>query len=840
MSCSKILQSFKSELLENFIKYFTNETNNSLFIGIGRILPWNRNALLEIKSLDEESIIGDDNLIPLSLDTDREKATLRRNMFYMKEVTPNDFSFLIKNYEWQFGTIYDNYRDDDQLFDEPQRNFFVYNKTEKKIFKCLDNNNRSSSNNQPSSPNSSSEPFRTADGYTWKLMYKLSDDEEIKFGIKGFGDLIDFLPVKFIDYTPTVQEEIDQKQFQDSAINGSIEFVDINPEFKQFIGLDREVCTFNNRCYLYADSATGSTTIDIHQCTLSVQETDGALKNLIFSAQDSTTGLEIQRRLITDSQQIIVETAPKSGGETGICIVYMKLHLNTPTDRFLPENNTRYSIEPWIRILGDGESDGLTAKSTIGFNSAEFKTVFNHGDDGISRLRNIEVIDKGKNYLYAKTFFPSKSTEESSPILDNADPDFVGIKYLGPRDAVDATGDSSVERRWLNNSTNLLIPILPPLGGHGSNPLKELGSSDLLFKTLFEGSEENKLTPDNDFRQIFLIKNPILNNPIVHLRFDTILPSEMDIGTQIFDGSNSGVVKKIYNYSTDSPDGITGFEILVDSISGSFKDSSSITASGNASPFAISSSIFSDSYKEYNVAGTENKNLMVVRMTNQSGQPFNGRPRDVVVGCGSTGSNPSSPSLASGMIRKLNISGNIIDIFLEDFSGKFKENEKLMVIPKNPAISPSIQPGIVLGSRYQKEDVRNIGYSLIAKIEISTSSDDFNESSFSKDDLIYSYSECPSFNRNAQREEIIGNGHVYSYKRIDDQTAIVEVVGAKYQAFQVGQFIPYGEDDNCAIINNVIESEIKYDSGEILHINNLSPISRSSSSREEVNFVISL
>jgi hypothetical protein len=838
MSCSKIIQSFKSELLENYIKYFTNETSNSLFIGIGRTLPWNRNALFDLRGSDD-SELGNDSIVPLSLDSDQEKSVLRRNMFFIKEISPNDFSFLVRNYEWESGQIYDNYRNEDQLFEEPKRNFFIYNSLTKGVYKCLDNNDRSPSTVIPSEV-SNSVPFQTADGYTWKLMYRLTDDQETKFGIKGFDDLNDFIPVKFIDYSPTITEEIQQKQFQDSSLNGSIEFVDINSEFKEYIGLDRDICTFNDSCFLYADSPTGSTTIDIHQCTLKVGNTGaGALANLVFSAEN-LNGLEIQRRLIDDSKQVILQLdANGASGEDGLCITYVKLHLRHPTDRFLPKE-TRYRIEPWIKVLGDGESDGITSNSTIGLNSAEFKPVFNHesGANGVSRIRSIKVIDKGKNYLYAKAFFPSAGAEGSTS------PNFVGINYLGPMDisTTGTTENQSIFQRWLNNSTNLLIPVLPPLGGHGSNPLKELGSSDLLLKTIFQGNEENKLTPENDFRQIFLIKNPELNNPIIHLRFDTALPEEMEIGTQIFDGENSGIVKKIYNYSQIGGGGgmgVTGFELLVDSISGSFENSSGITGLGNIGALTLSQSRFSDSYKEYKIAGTENKNLMIVRTTNQSA--FTGKVRDVAIGCGSTGSNKISPSFASGMIRNLVVVGNNIDIFLEDFSGRFKEGENVMIVPKNSNINPSIQTGFVLGTRYQKENVLDVGYSLITKIEIQQddSEENFDQFSFENDQLIYSYSECP-VTRKSETEEIIGNGHLFSYQILSNSTAIIEVVGAKYNAFQVGQVIPYGSSINCAVINKVTESEIKYDSGEVLHINNLEPVARSSSSREEVNLVISL
>lgn len=51
-------------------------------------------------------------------------------------------------------------------------------------------------------------------------------------------------------------------------------------------------------------------------------------------------------------------------------------------------------------------------------------------------------------------------------------------------------------------------PIISPKNGHGSDPLTELGGSNLLINTRIKTSENGVLTTENDYRQIALIEDP--------------------------------------------------------------------------------------------------------------------------------------------------------------------------------------------------------------------------------------------------------------------------------------------------------------------------------------------
>jgi hypothetical protein len=53
------------------------------------------------------------------------------------------------------------------------------------------------------------------------------------------------------------------------------------------------------------------------------------------------------------------------------------------------------------------------------------------------------------------------------------------------------------------------IAMISPPGGHGSNPIYELGGSALMLNPTVRGTESGKLPATNDIRQISLLKDPI-------------------------------------------------------------------------------------------------------------------------------------------------------------------------------------------------------------------------------------------------------------------------------------------------------------------------------------------
>ena len=815
MSCSRIFQNFKTEILKKYAESFEYNNEDSLFLAIGRPIPWSRDPLGEtinytdsIGSTGTTSITqfyGSDELqsIPTPLDSDRERSGFLRNNIYMKKISSSDFCFLIPRYEWTSGTVYDSYRDEEELF-SPRRLFYVYNKANRGVYKCLDNNNSSPSTQAPSQV--TTESFSTSDGYTWKLIYRITVNDEIFSSVGGVNGQDEYVLTRYVDYKPFSDEEIQQQLIQDSATYGSVEFVEINPSFRGRITYDKIRCVIgNDSCYVYEDASIGATSIKINLCgNLSNHPTtNGFLNDLVFNVF-SGSGYG-QRRIITNSQLTSV-----LDGSGITCNQYITISFTNPLNLSLNETS-RFNIEPRIRVVGDGSSKSATAFYISSPNSAEFEPVFEkyRESDLTETLNYVKVVDGGKNYSYMKAFFSSGITnyyEDLSGTVKNTSMENFNKEYL-----------------------NFLNPILSPLGGHGSNPIKEFGSSEILFKNILVGDEEGRLTPFNDFRQVSLIKNPLFNKPITQLRFGVSKPSGLSAGSVVVDGGNRGTVIRLHEFSNPS-----SFEVLVSGISGTFKNSSQVSFDGG-SPIGISNGSFNDGYKEFTVVGTEAKNLLVLRVSNWDSST---NTRMVVFGSGNS-STKIYPSLASGMIRKIEqVNSTTYDIYLENYRGRFSIGEKLTI---SNGSSVSVTNMTVTSFYYEKEDIRN-SYSVTTKVYLTPQTNrDLNNVSFVEDQPIYSY-DSNSYSKNQLSTKIVGSGHLFKYTFVDSKNGILELIGARSNTFRKGDYIPYyfRGQLSFALINNVLDSEVNYNSGEVLYIQNFGPIQRNSSSREEINLVLGI
>lgn len=112
-----------------------------------------------------------------------------------KKITKDDIFFLVKNYPWQKGTVYDQYDDRADLSD---KRFYavVYPRNNNtggyRIYKCLSNNYGAPAENPPVySETSQDQIYRTADGYIWKFMFHLTTLEFDRYNSVGYIPIIE-------------------------------------------------------------------------------------------------------------------------------------------------------------------------------------------------------------------------------------------------------------------------------------------------------------------------------------------------------------------------------------------------------------------------------------------------------------------------------------------------------------------------------------------------------------------------------------------------------------------------------------------------------------------------
>jgi hypothetical protein len=120
-----------------------------------------------------------------------------------------------------------------------------------------------------------------------------------------------------------------------------------------------------------------------------------------------------------------------------------------------PDVTSTYIVSPRISVTGDGS--GCTAYSTVNI-------------DGT--IQSINVLTPGSNYTYGT----------AEIIADNAG----------------AAGTARV--------------VLPPIGGHGKDFIKEFYATNVTMYIKYTGSESGIFPTNNDFRMLTLIANPLLTN----------------------------------------------------------------------------------------------------------------------------------------------------------------------------------------------------------------------------------------------------------------------------------------------------------------------------------------
>ncbi len=133
-----------------------------------------------------------------------------------------------------------------------------------------------------------------------------------------------------------------------------------------------------------------------------------------------------------------------------------------------PDNTSTYEISPIVRITGDGnETANCIARAVINAASS-------------NSIHKIEILDRGSGYRIA-----------------TAEALYSGVVPV-------------------SNTAGLKV-IIGPKGGHGSNPIDELGGSRVGFSVKFSNTESSTIEATNDFRTIGILKDPLFANVVLNV-----------------------------------------------------------------------------------------------------------------------------------------------------------------------------------------------------------------------------------------------------------------------------------------------------------------------------------
>lgn len=290
-----------------------------------------------------------DDAVPTPVDSGKEfDIDIYDQMIFGKKVTSSDVIRMIPRYNWTSNTVYDMYDHTDGDLFTKEYYVAVDGGSTYYVYKVLDNNNGAPSTVQPTNTSESACNFiTTADGYKWKLMYKMADSIFEKFATT--------------DYMPVATSA----NVAGNTVSGAIDVIKVT-----------------NNGSNYVSTLTGQFTAD-------------DLRESIPTITGNTTSYRLNANAASNSDFYVGSSLYISSGtgagqikkilsySSATRVIHIESSFSSP-----PATDSTYSISPNVIITGDGA--GACAYATVASNS----TVNNY-------ISGITIVSRGNNYTYA-------------------------------------------------------------------------------------------------------------------------------------------------------------------------------------------------------------------------------------------------------------------------------------------------------------------------------------------------------------------------------------------------------------------------------------------------------
>lgn len=497
----------------------TEVISTNIYMTIGKTIPW---SFPQDKNFGVSNSDFSDLNPPLPLDHLQSEYGLWRNMISAKRVLSSDVSHVIPRIDWSLnsdgsGKVYKQYSDKDNLlFNQNTTQSFYVMTDDFHVFKCLFNNYGALSTFKPDKLITDGS-FETSDGYIWKYMYTVGSADAFKFMTPNY------IPVKKVLENPGSGCSIVNNQWdvQQSAIDGAIDIVlrDTNAtqegKGENYVNKTGRLTSSpsNDGGYTLFNIEDGGSVGDGHYNGASIYFPESAKTYIIQDYVDNQNVIKVNT--IGDgeveykqSQTINLnknETLLHPSGEAGSLTVGHKLtnedNYNSSVYGTISEIVSDDVNDRWIITMESYNGVFVTGNDLYTWDSDENKTAtskaltvteertefqilptVNIKGDGTgcqavpvmsgNSIESIKILNKGQNYTYADATFTR----------------CVGLDG--------------------NHTDAVFSVVIPPRGGHGSDPVSELGGFFVMMNTKFEYDKEN-LPTQNDFRQIGLVRQPL-------------------------------------------------------------------------------------------------------------------------------------------------------------------------------------------------------------------------------------------------------------------------------------------------------------------------------------------
>jgi len=781
--CDKFRQNFKQTFVEEVVSMFSNLSTDKWFLSIGKPLPW-------LSSQGEQ-----DGLPPASEDINDTEIAFWRNIIAHKKIDREDVSIVVPRHDWTIGTVYQPYRSNVDLFNTENPYIFYVLVDEERVYKCIDNNYGAPSTIAPSHTDTDVKVL--SDGYRWKYLYSITEAKRkflLRSGLKKSGLLRPgYMPVERLESLGIDDERYLQFAVQNAAVDGEVVFIYFLPEYAEYIVSDR--CIFSSSENLISNSVSaGGLTASIF--SISLAPISDYYKDMVLYI-DSGQG---------QGQRRIIESYEPTGANTATVAV------TSPFLVGLSGSSSTFSIVPNICLQGDGsaKNNELDPNRTFADVSVRFFAASGTGQQRI--VDSFEMVDTGKDFTYATLKV---------------------VKGL--------TFSSSMPSSLKTSFDNVAIPVISPQGGHGSNPVSELGGKSMMIVKKFTGSESGTITNQNEFRQFGLLKNPDLQQP--QFRISTIQSgtvSSFTVGATAYQTAvtgHSGAEGKVVSWYS----GVTGFtgssELVLTNVVGEFKS--------GISGAKIGSTTGSNTLDVFDVmmrtrAGSEGRDLLALTVSPSTSSTFsqveNEFPRGLnAVGVGNAAENIEFTGSKGKIYRWEPQSGlnNRGKIYLEHSHGEFLTNELVGVRDRYMTLVSGLTGIAKIVEKTELVEGLPTVYNQVYQYQLAAAfGDSFANDTFDLDSSVYGYSGSTATGIgtvvNWTSNGATGNlSLIFSSGNIQQQNMIPYINGA-------------GNTVNSLVSGIIREPDFKYRSGQVQYIQNMRPIVRSETQEEEIKLIIEI
>lgn len=438
-----------------------------------------------------------------------------------KKLNPQNILFALPRYEWTSGTVYDQYEDTVDLFDDNDPAIFYVVTDANHVYKCLGNNGGNTNGSTEKPTHVTAEAMTYFDGYVWKYL------ATIKEGDLPY-ELTDYIPV---DVATISSDNETQNQYntQLEAVNGQITRIDVD-----------NTATPGVYPYAYDQTIAGSG-----------ENTPYLIQVAAFTEISSTVKqVRITDAASRDRINVLTSNTPSN-------LVGYVMRVNKSTANPAEVNNygvITSAISGQNEIIFTVQNDAVDFVVTPTTQSLKV---------GVEFLPYIKIVGDGSEAFA----FPTMNADREITAVDIQTRGNGGRNYSKVMLEVTSEVQAGTDHPTLT-------AVLSPKGGHGSNILKELNIKDILIIVDIGEEDQSKFITGGTYRQFGIIKNPRLvggtgliageNNPyyrdITLIREDTVPDASHFDGSadNYILGTESFALAKVDQIKT-APNSVTNF-----------------------------------------------------------------------------------------------------------------------------------------------------------------------------------------------------------------------------------------------------------------------------------------